>query len=330
MRRRKSNWRSFGHGFMLAGLPMLAFAGADYLFAPPSGSTRSDVIVRNETIRSRFNEGATAPFGASGMLRASDATAASNETGVSRTLAAVERSKPEADDPQARLVASIQRELRRVGCYADDADGAWTDRTKVAMRAFNDSVHVSLGADRPDYILLTLLQGHSGKACSRSCNGGLNASAHCIDKTIEARRVPPAMLVPRQVETARAGQAITSSASTPVPVSPTWSTASAHVPQPVPPARRNGSSQGPDATTADTEARNLNEKSEPLPGRMTVGAPREERSEARQKVAVVPTEAISGPAPRAAAPVVRPSVSASSSSKARISRTFIELGRNSP
>jgi hypothetical protein len=63
---------------------------------------------------------------------------------------------------------AIQSELRRVGCYAAAADGEWTDGTRTAMRNFISAVHVTLPVDRPDFILLTLLQGHSGKACTAS------------------------------------------------------------------------------------------------------------------------------------------------------------------
>jgi hypothetical protein len=90
---------------------------------------------------------------------------------------------------QSALVAAIQGELERVGCFSGQADGIWSERTRVAMGAFNSSVRVNLPIEKPDYILLTLLQGHSARACSRSCEAG---AASCIDKTIEARAIAPA------------------------------------------------------------------------------------------------------------------------------------------
>lgn len=340
MRRRRSNWRSFGHGFVLAGLPILAFAAADYLFAPPSPSTRIDTISRSLMIGQRVEDGNAAIPAASRTQRTVDTTPTNSAAGALQQVADRETPKAPAADPHSSLVVSIQRELHRVGCYTGEADGSWTDRTRVAMRAFNDSVHVHLGTDQPDYILLTLLQGHSGKACSRPCNGVVSAGAQCIDKTIEARRVPPATLVTREAAVDRAGQATTSSAQAPVPVAPTWSTATAKAPQALPQAARSEPSPQVEAASAVVvEPQRAKEESEPLPGRMAVGArptrePRETEDASTATAAVVPAvEPVATPAQRMVrsrpAPVARPAVAASSS-KARLSRTFVELGRNSP
>ena len=43
-------------------------------------------------------------------------------------------------------------------------------------------VHVNVSADRADYLLLTLLQSHSSKACTQPC-GGDRAGA-CVDRSI--------------------------------------------------------------------------------------------------------------------------------------------------
>jgi hypothetical protein len=74
-------------------------------------------------------------------------------------------------DPGQRrdLARSIQEELRRVGCYSDEIDGIWGPYTQRAMRLFTERVNASLPTDQPDYILLTLLQGQTEPACGSTC-----------------------------------------------------------------------------------------------------------------------------------------------------------------
>jgi len=322
MRRRKSNWRSFCHGFMLAGLPMLAFAGADYLFAPPSDTTATNAQIRQQTVSHRLSE----TTGAAHEQRVRADQVHSNTGPKAGALVHVANhadQKAPAEDTYSSLVAAIQRELTRVGCYAGDADGSWTGRTKVAMRAFNDSVHVSLGADQPDYILLTLLQGHNGKACSRPC-GTVNAGAQCIDKTIEARRMPATAPETRQAAAGPAERPASSSAKVASPIAPIGTTASARPPV---------TTQSPAHETEPHQETVAATPSEPLPGRMSIGAPPSAEPDHREKVAAVREDHPREHAPPAVrsrpAHVTRPAAPVSSS-KSRLSRTFIELSRNSP
>ena len=68
-------------------------------------------------------------------------------------------------DPTA-LARQLQSELRRVGCYDGEISGVWTPRTREAMKAFTDRVNATLPVDKPDHILLALVQGHHGVACA--------------------------------------------------------------------------------------------------------------------------------------------------------------------
>ena len=76
------------------------------------------------------------------------------------------RRKP---SPQ-ELARSLQRELKRVGCYGDEITPEWTGTARRAMRAFNAKVNATLPVDVPDHILLTLVSGHHGRACDRPCS----------------------------------------------------------------------------------------------------------------------------------------------------------------
>ncbi len=171
MRRQKKLYlRSFANGVLLAALPVAAFFGADYLLAPPAPGSTSVVSVSPST----------GPGSADTSLSAaSSPSPAQDRSPQASAVATATSGQDAAAGRKGGLVTAIQQELVRVGCYAGEPDGAWSERTRVAMQAFNTSVQVSLPTTSPDYILLTLLQGHSAKACSRS------------DKSIEVRKIAP-------------------------------------------------------------------------------------------------------------------------------------------
>jgi hypothetical protein len=83
----------------------------------------------------------------------------------------------------------LQRELKRVGCYLGELNGAWTTSTRRAMRAFTDRVNAMLPTDEPDGILLALVQGHPDKVCGMPCPAGqdFNATGRCLPNGILAR-----------------------------------------------------------------------------------------------------------------------------------------------
>jgi hypothetical protein len=143
---------AFAHGVVLAGLPVLAFLGVDYLLAPPSDAPQVPIVQKGAE---------TAGIGGVANVQ----TVTSAPVAAPRTAAGAPMGGPPMTATQT-LAMAIQSELRRVGCYDAAADGEWNDGTRAAMRTFISAVHVTLPVDRPDYILLTLLQGHSGKACT--------------------------------------------------------------------------------------------------------------------------------------------------------------------
>jgi hypothetical protein len=67
------------------------------------------------------------------------------------------------------LIRALQRELRRVGCYAGSIDGTWGDAPKKAMRAFLLDINASLPVEHPDDILLRLLRGQERRVCHAAC-----------------------------------------------------------------------------------------------------------------------------------------------------------------
>lgn len=97
-------------------------------------------------------------------------------------------SKPGDTQARAALAGDLQRELKRVGCYGGDITGTWTPSTKAAMSAFMERVNASLPIEEPDYILLTLVQGHAAAACGSECPSGQAMSAgKCVPQAVVAQ-----------------------------------------------------------------------------------------------------------------------------------------------
>lgn len=113
---------------------------------------------------------------------------------------------------EVALARKIQAGLRSAGCYWGDVDGDWGPASRRAMAQYMKAVNASLPLDRPDEILLRLVQRTAVEGCS--------------PPTIVAGRKAPAALPQVAVNVER---------------SPAWP-ASGHRP-------------------------------EPLPGRMSIGAP---------------------------------------------------------
>jgi hypothetical protein len=98
-------------------------------------------------------------------------------------------SRPADEDARRELVKDLQRELKRVGCYEGDLTGTWSATTKKAMASFTDRVNATLPLEEPDYILLTLVQGHTAQACGKGCptGQGLNDGGKCVPSAILAQ-----------------------------------------------------------------------------------------------------------------------------------------------
>lgn len=94
---------------------------------------------------------------------------------------------------QAALARELQRQLHRVGCYAGSASGVWGPSTRRAMKAFTDQANATLPIDKPDTILLAMVQNHDGKACGVACPAGERRAdgGRCLPNAIAARSARP-------------------------------------------------------------------------------------------------------------------------------------------
>jgi hypothetical protein len=86
----------------------------------------------------------------------------------------------------------LQKELRRVGCYDGELNGAWTTTTKQAMKLFMDRVNASLPTDEPDPILLTMVRGYQDRVCGKPCPAGqgLADGGRCVPNAMLVRAAP--------------------------------------------------------------------------------------------------------------------------------------------
>lgn len=114
----------------------------------------------------------------------------------SRTAPAEMATRPQpslAGDP-VRFVREVQRELKRVGCYYQEIDGEWGLATRRAMKNFMDRTNAVLPLDRPDPVLLALLQSQTTVVCGDTCPAGeeLTKDNRCLPIAL-ARMSPPPM-----------------------------------------------------------------------------------------------------------------------------------------
>lgn len=201
-------------------------------------------------------------------------------------------SRATSDEQRAQLVRELQSELKRVGCYIGAIDGEWDHASKAAMGAFNDRVNATLPFDEPDFILLTLVQGHRGHACGQSCPSGqmLDSAGRCLPTAVvagatgrarqqmaAARATAPASTVQiTRSESAPATRSTSAAAQPPV----------AAPPRPVLAVRPAGKLVVGRETDVATDSRATNPHApvdrkltaavsppEPLPGRMAIGGP---------------------------------------------------------
>jgi hypothetical protein len=143
-----------------------------------------------------------------------------------RPAPAVQKAAPIPRDKEA-IGRELQKELRRVGCYEGELNGAWTPSTRQAMNAFTDRVNASLPTDEPDSILLTMVRGYQDRVCGKPCPAGqgLGDDGRCVPNAILVRAAPKAstpVAIAAPIPAQRPAPAITawSTTTTPAPTPP--------------------------------------------------------------------------------------------------------------
>ena len=110
------------------------------------------------------------------------------------------RPRPSLADDPVRFVREVQRELKRVGCYSKEIDGEWSPTTRRAMKDFTDRANAVLPLDRPDPVLLALLQSQTKVMCGNTCPAGqdLTKDSSCLSSALPTTS-PPSMATPSTV-----------------------------------------------------------------------------------------------------------------------------------
>ena len=122
-------------------------------------------------------------------------------------------SSPEVIDAEADadLARRLQVELRRVGCLKAGADGVWGRASQRAMQRFADRIDAALPTDRPDAVLLMLVEKFEDRACGAPCAIGQqpDARGRCQARTEVAavESVPEAAAVDLDDSSAQAAPA---------------------------------------------------------------------------------------------------------------------------
>ena len=126
----------------------------------------------------------------------------------------------------------LQKELKRVGCYASELNGEWTTSTRHAMSAFAERVNARLPTEQPDSILLALVQAYPTKVCGIPCPSGqsLSRTQECTPDALLARANRMTLTADRgQRLTKEAGRWTVKTTVAGVPVPPTATDPSGYV-----------------------------------------------------------------------------------------------------
>ncbi len=78
---------------------------------------------------------------------------------------------PQVED-EVSVTRAVQAALKRAGCYGGPVNGVWTAATRAGMDEFTSRVNARLPVDRPDPVLLALLETHNEISCTAGCTRG--------------------------------------------------------------------------------------------------------------------------------------------------------------
>ena len=73
---------------------------------------------------------------------------------------------PPMRDEGRDLTRQVQTALKNAGCYSGAIDGVWAGQTTAAMEAFTIRVNARLPVDKPDAVLLALVETHDDVSCA--------------------------------------------------------------------------------------------------------------------------------------------------------------------
>jgi len=99
--------------------------------------------------------------------------------------------KAAAAPARSELAASLQRELKRVGCFDAEADGVWGETSRSALSAFVRYAKLAADTDEPSAALLDATTAIRRRICPLTCGDNeIIVGGRCVDKG-RAAPAPP-------------------------------------------------------------------------------------------------------------------------------------------
>ena len=129
-----------------------------YVVLFSGGKTEADADVRAKTVAVRgpvFTPVVATPA----VARVDQASTVSIDADV-----------PPMPEDMRDLTRAVQTALKRAGCYHGGVDGVWAGQTRAAMEQFTIRVNARLPVDKPDDVLLALVETHDDVSCSAEAN----------------------------------------------------------------------------------------------------------------------------------------------------------------
>lgn len=118
---------------------------------------------------------------AASELAAKQAAEKAQGDGEQKVAAVTPTQSPPSLSPQ-ETAKLVQSELRRVGCLASDADGAWNAASQRSLALFNKHAGTKFDAKLASFEALDAIKAKSGRVCPLVCDHGFKADGDACVK----------------------------------------------------------------------------------------------------------------------------------------------------
>ena len=192
--------RMGGLVLILGGLAVAAYAMPPDVDASGSEAASQTGVVRSARVEQRPSQDAAGAIPQPAFRSRASGPAPTAEPAFSAPVVVTVAPRPidaatsptrAAAFPRDRdtLTRELQKELRRVGCYEGELNGAWTPATRRAMKAYTDRLNASLPVEEPDAVLFSMVQGEQDRVCGKPCPAGqgLSEDGRCLPNAILAK-----------------------------------------------------------------------------------------------------------------------------------------------
>lgn len=100
------------------------------------------------------------------------------------TVAASEPDRPEAVLSRVDLTLAVQRELKRVGCYAGGLDGKWGPGSQASLKRFAKFAKIRIASTHPSVDIFQSIKARKTRVCPVTCGPRHTVkNGRCVAKT---------------------------------------------------------------------------------------------------------------------------------------------------